>query len=57
MKNVKNAYQEKNRKTAKNPTTNYRMDKHEFFCRRCYNHNKGICPVTNRKVKSADCNI
>lgn len=44
-------------RATKNHTTNYRMDKHEFFCRRCYNHNNGICPVTNRKVKSASCNI
>ena len=48
---------EKIGKPAKNPTTNYPMDKHQFFCKRCYGYNKGICPVTNRKAKSASCNI
>lgn len=48
---------EKTGKPAKNPTTNYRMDSHKFFCKRCYDRHSGICPATNRKVKSATCNI
>lgn len=48
---------EKTGKPAKNPTTNYAMSSHKIFCKRCFDHNKGICPVTNRKVKSASCNI
>lgn len=43
--------------TAKNPTTNYRMDSHKFFCVRCYDHHGGICPATNRKAKSAKCSL
>lgn len=54
---MKKTEQAKASKPAKNPTTNYAMSSHKIFCKRCFDHNKGICPVTNRKVKSASCNI
>ena len=54
---MKNNEKAKTGKPAKNPTTNYRMDSHKFFCKRCYDRHSGICPATNRKAKSASCNI
>ncbi len=48
---------EKIGKPAKNPTTNYRMDSHKFFCKRCFDHHGEICPATGRKAKSAKCSL
>ena len=44
-------------KAAKNPTTNYPMDKHQFFCKRCYDKHEGKCPASGRKAKSAKCSL
>lgn len=39
--------------SEKNPTTNYRIDPHKAFCRRCiaFHHNK--CPITHRNPTNA----
>lgn len=34
--------------SKKNPTTNYPMDPHKAFCRRCIVHHWYECPVTHR---------
>lgn len=39
-----------------NKTTNYRKDKHDRFCKRCFKHNNG-CINTGTKHKDSDCNI
>lgn len=39
-----------------NKTTNYRKDKHEKFCKRCFQHNK-MCVNTGTKHKDPDCNV
>ena len=36
-------------KPVKNPTTNYPMDSHKDFCRRCLGYNQGFCPITGYK--------
>ena len=36
--------------------TNYKPDKHQFFCKRCFERNGGICPDTGRKAKKQYCN-
>lgn len=36
-------------------TTNYRMDGHKEFCRRCFAYNKG-CPLP-RGRRMSDCNL
>ncbi len=41
---------------VKNPTTNYRPDKHSEFCKRCFAHN-GYCVETGDLRKSFACNI
>lgn len=33
----------------KKNTTNYPMDKHEQFCKRCLIYNGGLCPETGNK--------
>ena len=40
------------KKSKKNPTTNYPMDSHKEFCKRCKEFNGG-CPMRNPK----DCNL
>lgn len=54
---MKKAEQAKAGKPAKNPTTNYPMDKHQFFCKRCYDKHEGKCPASGRKAKSAKCSL
>ena len=39
-----------------NNTTNYRKDKHEYFCKRCYKHNNGCINTGNRR-KDPNCNV
>jgi hypothetical protein len=39
-----------------NKTTNYRKDKHDRFCKRCFNHN-GCCVNTGTKRKDSNCNV
>lgn len=40
-------------KPVKNPTTNYPMDSHKAFCKRCLGYNHGICPKTDRGPTSS----
>ena len=37
-------------------TTNYPMDSHEKFCRRCLIYNKGKCPETGN-IPTKKCKI
>lgn len=39
-----------------NKTTNYRKDRHDLFCKRCFKFNKG-CINTGTKRKDPDCNV
>ena len=43
------------RQKVKNPTTNYPMDSHKHFCKRCIKIN-GRCPITGNKP-STKCEI
>jgi len=43
------------KKIAKNTTTNYPMDSHKAFCKRCMTYN-GRCPITGGKP-SKHCEI
>lgn len=45
------------RKKAKNPTTNYSMDSHKYFCKRCFKHHEGTCPITNTNAVSKSCTM
>ena len=54
---MKKTEQAKAGKPAKNPTTNSPMDKHQFFCKRCYDKHEGKCPASGRKAKSAKCSL
>ena len=45
------------RKKAKNPTTNYSMDSHKYFCKRCFKHHEGVCPITNTNAVSKSCTM
>ena len=40
-------------KPVKNPTTNYPMDSHKEFCKRCLRYNNLACPVTGYKPTKA----
>lgn len=44
-------------KRVVNPTTNYAMDNHKAFCKRCFAINKHVCPVTKTAAKSMGCTI
>ena len=44
------------KKTAKITTTNYPMDSHKAFCKRCVKYNGGNCPITGGKP-SKHCDI
>lgn len=37
-------------------TTNYAMDSHKAFCKRCFKFHKG-CPSTGTKNKSESCKL
>lgn len=54
MKKMKNNLTD-NHKHDKNPTTNYPMDSHKEFCKRCMTYN-GRCPITGGKP-SKHCDI
>jgi len=45
------------RKRVKNPTTNYRMDEHKYFCKRCLKHHEGVCPITNTNIVAKSCSM
>jgi len=51
-KKTKTNHQTGYHKRVKNPTTNYPMDSHKEFCKRCKAYNGG-CPSANPK----DCNL
>lgn len=42
------------RKPVRNPTTNYPLSPHKFFCRRCLAYNHG-CPKTGRDRPTRSC--
>lgn len=44
-------------KRVVNPTTNYPMDGHKKFCKRCYAINQNICPMTKTAAKSGGCTV
>ena len=43
-------------KPVVNPTTNYPMDTHKKFCKRCLKQH-GKCPATKHGGLSKDCNL
>lgn len=45
------------RKKDKNSTTNYGMDSHKYFCKRCFKHHESVCPITNTNAVSKSCNM
>lgn len=46
------------KKSKKNPTTNYPMDSHKEFCKRCLNlYHGGTCPITHSVRPSKDCSL
>lgn len=51
---MKNNHQA-DKKTVKQTTTNYPMDSHKEFCKRCMGYN-GRCPITGGKP-SKHCDI
>ena len=40
-----------------NPTTNYAIDSHKAFCKRCIGYHGGNCPVTGRATTSKSCSL
>lgn len=42
-------------KRVVNPTTNYALDSHQKFCKRCIGYNGGVCPVTKTGNTSKRC--
>lgn len=43
------------RRSKVNPTTNYPMDAHKFFCKRCMDYHNG-CPKTG-KAPDKNCTL
>ena len=43
---------EETRRSVVNPTTNYPMDHHKFFCKRCFAYHT-VCPKTGKKPTDA----
>lgn len=56
VRNIKTNHHTGYHKPVKNPTTNYPMDSHKAFCKRCLGYNGGICPMTGRGPTSS-CNV
>lgn len=56
-KKTKTNHQTGYRKPVKNPTTNYPMDTHKAFCKRCKAINGNICPVTGKTFTAARCSV
>lgn len=44
------------KKTSKNPTTNYPLDTHKAFCKRCQKQH-GKCPITKSGAVSQECSL
>lgn len=40
-----------------NATTNYGLDSHASFCKRCRKEHKGSCPRTGTKVLDNTCRL
>lgn len=55
MNKTKTNHQTGYHKPVINPTTNYPMDSHKEFCKRCMGYN-GRCPITGGKP-SKRCDI
>lgn len=53
---MKNNHQA-DKKTVKQTTTNYPMDSHKAFCKRCVKYNGGVCPITGTAKASSRCDI
>lgn len=56
-KKTKTNHQTGYRKLIKNPTTNYPMDTHKAFCKRCKKINGDICPMTRKKFINTRCSV
>ena len=52
MKKKNKREPEEIRRSAVNPTTNYPMDHHKFFCKRCFAYHT-VCPKTGKKPTDA----
>lgn len=53
---VEGTYSQYEHEKGANNTTNYRKDKHERFCKRCFKFNDG-CINTGSKRKDPECNV
>ena len=42
---------------VKTNTYNYPPDSHREFCKRCQEHNNGICPITGKGYISYSCDL
>ena len=56
MNKTKTNHQTGYHKPVTNPTTNYPMDSHKAFCKRCMKIN-GCCPATGTDKASNRCDI
>ena len=57
MKDKKTKDNQTHRKAVKNTTTNYPMDPHKVFCKRCKKINNNICPMTGKKFGTSRCTV
>lgn len=57
MKQTKTNHQTGYHKPVTNPTTNYPMDSHKAFCKRCVTYNGGVCPATGTTKTYNHCDI
>lgn len=58
MNKTKTNHQTGYHKPVVNPTTNYPMDSHKAFCKRCLErYNNGICHITRSGNPSGRCDI
>lgn len=56
-KNIKTHHQTGYHKPVVNPTTNFPMDTHKDFCKRCFPAHQGICPMTGLPVLHKGCSV
>ena len=45
------------KKAVNKTTTNYPMDSHKAFCKRCVKYNGGVCPATGTTKLYQHCDI
>lgn len=57
MKQTKTNHQTGYHKPVTNSTTNYPMDSHKAFCKRCVKYNGGVCPATGTTKLYQHCDI